>query len=219
MPAPRTPPIRLLLVDDHEVVRLGLRAVLSRVPGLAVAGEAATMAEAVAKTGRVRPHVVVMDMRLPDGSGVEACRAIIQANPRTRVLFLTSYADDESLFAAVAAGAHGYLLKAIGSQALIQAIETVAAGRSIIDPAITAQALAWIKSRGRKSPADRVDALSPQEDRVMALVAEGKTNREIAAALGLREKTVKNYLANIFDKLQITRRSQAAAYYTRRSLE
>jgi DNA-binding NarL/FixJ family response regulator len=214
MPGTRQSPIRILLVDDHEVVRVGLRAVLNRIPEIKVVGEAASMTEAIAKTARLRPQVVVMDVRLPDGTGVEACRAIIASEPKTRVLFLTSYADDESLLAAVAAGAHGYLLKEIGSQGLVQAIETVAAGRSILDPAVTERALAWIKNQGRTSPPDK---LSVQEERVLALVAEGKTNREIAERLGLREKTVKNYLANIFDKLHVSRRSQAAAHYIRRT--
>ena len=212
MLAAKTAPIRILLVDDHEVVRVGLRSVLNRVPEIKVVGEAASMSEAIAQTLRLRPQVIVMDVRLPDGNGVEACREIIAAHPQTRVLFLTSYADDESILAAVAAGAHGYLLKEIGSQGLVQAIQTVASGRSILDPAVTARALAWIKNRGTPSSADR---LSPQEERVLALVAEGKTNREIADALGLREKTIKNYLANIFDKLHITRRSKAAAYFVR----
>ena len=212
MLAAKTPQIRILLVDDHEVVRVGLRSVLNRVPEIKVVGEAASMSEAIAQTSRFRPQVVVMDVRLPDGNGVEACREIIAAYPQTRILFLTSYADDESLLAAVAAGAHGYLLKEIGSQGLIQAIQTVASGGSILDPAVTARALAWIKSRGTSSSADK---LSPQEERVLALVADGKTNREIADALGLREKTIKNYLANIFDKLHFTRRSQAAAYFVR----
>ena len=211
MLAGKAPQIRILLVDDHEVVRVGLRSVLNRVPEIKIVGEAASMSDAIAQTSRLRPQVVVMDVRLPDGNGVDACREIIAAHPQTRVLFLTSYADDESLLAAVAAGAHGYLLKEIGSQGLIQAIQTVAGGRSILDPAVTARALAWIKNRGTLSS----DKLSPQEERVLALVADGKTNREIADALGLREKTIKNYLANIFDKLHITRRSQAAAYFVR----
>lgn len=212
MLAAKAPQIRILLVDDHEVVRVGLRSVLARIPEIKVVGEADSMAAAIAQTARLRPQVVVMDVRLPDGNGVEACREIIAAYPKTRILFLTSYADDESLLAAVAAGAHGYLLKEIGSQSLIQAIQTVASGGSILDPAVTARALSWIKNRGTASPKDR---LSPQEERVLALVAEGKTNREIADALGLREKTIKNYLSNIFDKLHITRRSQAAAYFVR----
>lgn len=212
MLAAKLPQIRILLVDDHEVVRVGLRSVLNRVPEIKIVGEAASMSDAIAQTSRLRPQVVVMDVRLPDGNGVEACREIIAAYPQTRVLFLTSYADDESLLAAVAAGAHGYLLKEIGSQGLIQAIQTVAGGRSILDPAVTARALAWIKNRGASFASDK---LSPQEERVLALVADGKTNREIAEALGLREKTIKNYLANIFDKLHITRRSQAAAYFVR----
>jgi two-component system, NarL family, response regulator DevR len=214
MLATKTAPIRILLVDDHEVVRVGLRSVLDRVPEIKVVGEAASMAEAIAQTSRHRPQVVVMDVRLSDGNGVEACREIIAVYPQTRVLFLTSYADDESILAAVAAGAHGYLLKEIGSRGLVQAIQTVASGRSILDPAVTARALEWIKNRDTPSSSEK---LSPQEERVLALVAEGKTNREIADALGLREKTIKNYLANIFDKLHITRRSQAAAYFVRQT--
>lgn len=214
MPVAKTSPIRILLVDDHEVVRVGLRSVLNRVPEIKVVGEAASMTEAVSQASRLRPQVIVMDVRLPDGNGVEACREIIASHPNIRVLFLTSYADDESLLAAVAAGAHGYLLKEIGSQVLIQAIQTVASGQSVLDPAITARALAWIKDRSDPAFSEKP---SPQEQKVLALVAEGKTNREIADALGLREKTIKNYLANIFDKLHISRRSQAAAYFVRQT--
>lgn len=154
-----------------------------------------------------------MDVRLPDGSGIDACREIISALPDTRILFLTSYADDDSILAAVLAGARGYLLKEVETRSLVDAICNVAAGKSVLDPAVTDRALAWVKSQTQRP---KTIALSPQEERVLSLVAEGKTNKEIAVALGLSDKTVKNYLSNVFDKLQVTRRSQAVAFYLRR---
>jgi len=161
--------------------------------------------------------VVLMDIRLPDGSGVAACRDILAACPATRVLFLTSYADDDSVLAAVVAGAQGYLLKEIDSTALIGAIEAVSEGRSILDPSVTQRALTWLKDFGKGAKSSCTEEpLSPQEERVLALVAEGKTNKEIAAGLRLSDKTVKNYLANVFQKLHLTRRTQAAAFFIKR---
>jgi DNA-binding NarL/FixJ family response regulator len=209
-------PIRLFLVDDHEVVRLGLKTVLSQQDGLTVVGEAATMAAAVQDAVRLKPHVILMDVRLPDGSGVDACREILAASPNSRVIFLTSYADDDSVLAAVLAGAHGYVLKEIDSAALIHAIRSVAEGQSILDPTVTERALRWLRDFAGGTPPPGVEKLSAQEERVLALVADGKTNKEIAAALGLSDKTVKNYLANVFQKLRITRRAQAAAFFIKR---
>lgn len=209
-------PIRLFLVDDHEVVRLGLKTVLSQRDGLTVVGEAATMATAVQAAVRLKPHVILMDVRLPDGSGVDACREILAASPDSRVIFLTSYADDDSVLAAILAGAHGYVLKEIDSAALIHAIRSVAEGRSILDPTVTERALRWLRDFGGGPKIPGVERLSAQEERVLALVAEGKTNKEIAATLGLSDKTVKNYLANVFQKLRITRRAQAAAFFVKR---
>jgi DNA-binding NarL/FixJ family response regulator len=206
----------VLLVDDHEVVRVGLRTVLSQEPNLVVAGEAVTLAEAIRQTQKLKPDVILMDVRLPDGSGIDACREILAARPDSRVVFLTSYSDDDSVLAAVLAGARGYVLKEIDSKALIQALYTVASGQSILDPAVTARALGWVRSLREGKQLAGTERLSAQEARVLALVAEGKTNKEIGVALGLSDKTVKNYLANVFQKLRITRRAQAAAFFLKR---
>ncbi|MBH0199306.1 MAG: response regulator transcription factor [Nitrospira sp.] len=215
MPTHRPETIRVLLVDDHEIVRVGLRSVLGHKHGIAVVGESASMAEAVALAGKLTPDVILMDIRLPDGSGIDACREILAVLPDTRVLFLTSYADDDSVLAAVLAGARGYILKEIDSSSLTRAIHAVAEGRSILDPAVTDRALRWV--RGFATGNDRPDEkLSVQEERVLALVADGKTNKEIAAEMGLSDKTVKNYLATVFQKLRITRRVQAAAFFVKR---
>lgn len=208
--------IRVLLVDDHEVIRVGLRTVLGQTQGVTVVGEAGTIAEAIQQTQRLKPDVILMDVRLPDGSGVDACREILGALPGTRVIFLTSYADDDSVLAAVLAGAHGYVLKEIDSSALLEAIRTVANGQSILDSSVTERALRWLRGLHDLPATPGTDELSAQEERVVALVAEGKTNKEIAVALGLSDKTVKNYLANIFQKLRITRRAQAAAFFVKR---
>ncbi|MGB4069093.1 MAG: response regulator transcription factor [Nitrospira sp.] len=212
----RTHAIRVLLVDDHEVIRVGLRTVLGQAQGIAVVGEAGTMAEAAPQAQRLKPDVILMDVRLPDGSGIDACREILGTLPGTRVIFLTSYADDDSVLAAVLAGAHGYVLKEIDSPALLEAIRSVAKGQSILDSHVTERALRWLRGLHDLPATSGTDQLSSQEERVVALVAEGKTNKEIAAALGLSDKTVKNYLANVFQKLRITRRAQAAAFFVKR---
>ncbi|HEU5091846.1 MAG TPA: response regulator transcription factor [Nitrospira sp.] len=208
--------IRVLLVDDHEVVRVGLRTVLGQTQGVTVVGEASTMADAIQQAQRLKPDVILMDVRLPDGSGVDACREILGTLPGTRVIFLTSYADDDSVLAAVLAGAHGYILKEIDSSALLEAILSVAKGQSILDSSVTERALRWLRGLHDLPATPGTDQLSSQEERVVALVAEGKTNKEIAVALGLSDKTVKNYLANVFQKLRITRRAQAAAFFVKR---
>lgn len=215
MPKGGTKSIRLLMVDDHEVLRLGLRTLFSEAEGFEVVGEAASMAGAVTEAARVRPDVVLMDVRLPDGSGVEACREIRAARPDIRVLFLTSYADEDAVLATILAGADGFLLKEVSSEELLRAVRTVGSGRSILDPAVTQRVLARVKAAAASSPDGKIDELSPQERRVLALVADGKTNKEIAAALNLSDKTVGNYLSNIFQKLHVTRRAQAAVYFTR----
>ena len=207
--------IRLLLVDDHEVVRLGLRTLFAKTDTIDVIGEAGSIAEARAQANLLRPDVVLMDLRLPDGSGIDACRDILSAEPATRVLFLTSYSDEDAVRATVLVGAAGYLLKEIGHTALIEAIEAVASGQSILDPKVTQTVLDQITD-GAKSAGTDQDALSPQERRVLAQVVEGKTNKQIARALGLSDKTVKNYLSNAFQKLQVTRRSHAAVLFSKR---
>ena len=209
-------PIRLLLVDDHEVVRVGLRTVLHNNQGISIVGEAGSKAAAVRAVKRLRPDIVLMDVRLPDGSGVEACRAILANYPTTRIIFLTSYADDESALVAVLAGAQGYVLKNIDSSLLIRSIREVSNGQSILNPALTQRALNWIKAWPAQAGPVRGQSLAPQEERVLALVAEGLTNKEIATTLQLSDKTVKNYLANMFQKLHISRRAQAAALFVKR---
>lgn len=211
MTAVPSPRIRLVLVDDSQVVRAGLRALLGSEAGLEIAGEAASVATAVATCARLAPDVVLLDIRLPDGSGFDACRQILRQRPDTRILILTSVADDTLVDEAIRAGAHGYLLKEINAPALVQAIRDVAAGRSILDPAVTARVLQLVRSGS--GAADVLASLSPQERRVLASIAEGRTNKEVGAELGLSEKTVKNYLSNIFEKLHVSRRAQAAALY------
>ena len=203
--------IRVLLCDDHEVVREGLRTMLSRRDDMAVVGEAGTMAEAIEAAAKAKPDVVIMDVRLPDGSGVEACRAIREAQPETRVIMLTSYADDEALFASIIAGASGYLLKQTRGQAVVDAIQTVAAGRSLLDPDVTGKVLERVR-KGREQEDPKIASLTDQERKVLEQLAEGKTNREIGTVLFLSEKTVKNYVSRILDKLGLSRRAEAAAF-------
>ncbi len=207
---------RLLLVDDHEMVRAGLRALLGTVATLEIVGEAGDAAGAVRAAARLRPDVVLMDLRLPDASGVEACREIVSAAPQTRVLFLTSYSDEEAVVSTMLSGAAGYLLKDIGRGALVGAIEDAAHGRPVAEPAAVQAARERVRRMVDEAPpGGGVEALSPQERRILALVVEGKTNREIGAALSLSDKTVKNYLSNAFQKLRVSRRAQAAALFAR----
>jgi DNA-binding NarL/FixJ family response regulator len=196
--------IALLLVDDHEVVRAGLRTLLGDIEGIEIVGDAGTVAEAVEEAARLRPAVVLMDLRLPDGSGLDACREILSSAPETRILFLTSHSDEQAVMSTVLAGAAGYVLKDIGHHALVCAIRDAAAGRPILDARVTQPVISRLQ---------KADALSAQERRVLALVVEGKTNKEIAAALELSDKTVKNYLSNAFQKLGVSRRSQAAVLF------
>jgi DNA-binding NarL/FixJ family response regulator len=211
------PKIRLMLVDDHEVVRLGLRALFSQTGRVEVVAEAGTVADAIERAAKHRPDLVLMDLRLPDGTGLDACRDILSANPGTRVLFLTSHSDEEAVTSTILAGAAGYLLKEIGSKALINAIETVYGGESILDPKVTRSVLNRMSLLATGVVARRAtdEKLSPQERRILGLVVEGKTNKEIAKALALSDKTVKNYLSNAFQKLNVRRRSQAAALFER----
>lgn len=208
--------ITLLLVDDSELVRTGLKTLLAtRTDGyhLNVVGEAFSVATAIAETARLQPDVVLLDIRLPDGTGFEACRQILAQLPDTRVLILTSVIDDNLVYEAMSSGAHGYLLKEINAQALWQAIIDVAGGKFILDPAVTTRVLNLVRHGAPQNEQDKLAQLSAQERRVLALVADGKTNKEIAEQMGLSDKTVKNYLSNIFEKLQISRRSQAAVLY------
>jgi two-component system response regulator DevR len=207
-----TKPIRLLIVDDHEVTRLGLRTLLEGCAAFEVAGEASSVAETLTMAIELKPDVMLLDVRLADGSGIEVCRRLQRLNLDTKVLVLTSFADDNLVLDAIAAGADGYLLKEIHGDKLIQAIQDVAAGKSILDPAVTRRVMSCISSSGLVTRT-RLDTLSAQERRVVALVAEGKTNKEIGRELGLSDKTVKNYLSNAMEKLNLTRRSQAAAFF------
>lgn len=207
-------PLRVLLVDDHEIVRAGLRAVLAGA-GMEIAGEASTVAEAIDAAKRLKPNMVLMDVRLPDGSGVEACREIRAAQPETKVLFLTAFEDDDAMLATVFANADGHLLKEIGSENLVQAIQAAARGLSVLDPASKRRVLEHARAQATAAPNAGDGELSAQERRVLALVAEGKTNKEIALAMHLSPKTVKNYLSHIFQKLHVTRRSEAAVRFVR----
>lgn len=213
-------PIRVMLVDDHEVVRIGLRSVLQQKPRIHLVGEADNIMDARTMAADLHPQVILMDVRLPDGSGVDACRDILSRCPDTRVIFLTSYEDEDSMLAAVVAGASGYLLKEVGSDRLLQVIEMVAEGHSILDHSVVQRVQEWMKGQeGKLGEEKKPTGLSPQQERVLSLVAEGKTNKEIAVALDLSDKTVRNYLSIVFEKLQITRRTQAAAFFVKRSTE
>jgi len=203
--------VRLLVVDDHEVVRQGLLAIIGRRTAFEVVGEAGTAAEAVAQARRLRPDLVLMDVRLPDGSGVEACREILADSPSTRVVMLTGTLDESGVMAAILAGARGYLLKQVRARDLIAGLEAVARGESLLDPAVTQQVLARIRQLATKGQADGFGDLTAQERRILLLVAEGQTNREIAAAMVLSEKTIKNYVSAILSKLDLDRRAQVAA--------
>jgi two-component system response regulator DevR len=206
--------VRVVMVDDSEVVRMGLRALLESGAAIEIAGEAGSVAAAVEVCARVQPDVVLLDIRLPDGTGFDACQRILKLSPDTRALILTSIADDSLVDQAIRVGAHGYLLKEIDGQGLKRAIADVAAGKSILDPAVTARVIQLVKS-GSGATLDALAVLSPQERKVLALIAEGQTNKEVASRLGLAEKTVKNYLSNVFEKLHVSRRSQAAAMFVR----
>jgi len=203
--------VKIMLVDDHEVVRMGLRTLLERREGFSVVAEAGDVAEAVAAASQARPDVIVMDVRLPDGTGVEACREIRSDRPETKVIMLTSYADDEAVYGSIMAGASGYLLKQTRGQNLAEAIERVAAGESLLDPGITDKVLARMRQLAA-GETDELASLSPQERRILGLIAEGKTNKEIADEVFLSDKTVKNYVSSILSKLNLRRRSEAAAF-------
>ena len=208
-------PLRLLVVDDHEVVRQGLVALLDRRQGFEVVAEAGTAAEAVEQARRYEPDIVVMDVRLPDGSGVEACREIRAERSSTRVVMLTSYPDEEAVLSAIVAGASGYLLKQVRARDLVSALEAVGRGESLLDPAVTEKVLERVRRIATGAAADDLAALTTQEQKILLLVAEGKTNKEIAAEVFLSDKTVKNYVSSILSKLNLERRAQAAAYMAR----
>ena len=205
--------LRIVLVDDHEVVREGLRALLDAEDGIDVVGEAGTVADAVRRVGYESPDVVVLDVRLPDGSGIEACREIRARWPEVRVLMLTSFADDEALFSSIMAGASGYVLKQIKGSDPISSVQRVGRGESLLDPEMTERVFRRI--RGEEPDDPLLARLSNQERKILDLIAEGLTNREIAERMFLAEKTVKNYVSNVLAKLDMSRRSEAAAYAAR----
>lgn len=211
--------LRILLVDDHEVVRLGLKSLLERHSGFEVVAEAAAEHEAVQKALEYKPDIVLMDIRLAGGSGVEACRKIVDQLPNTRVIMLTSYAEDEMLFAAIRAGASGYVLKQVGSTDIIQAIEAAAQGEATLDPSLTQRIFAEVRRSIQKDEAATFSELTSQEMQVLALIAEGKTNREIAGTLFLSEGTIRNYVSNILSKLEVSNRAEAAAYAIQHNLK
>lgn len=211
--------MRILIVDDHEVVRVGLRALLEMHPDFTVVDEAATAREALQKAVLHKPDVVVLDIRLPGRSGIEACQDIVAKLPDTKVIMLTSYAEDELLFDAITAGACGYVLKQIGSDDLVRAIEAVARGEALLDPAVTQRVFERVREAARQETAAAFGELTEQELRVLAQVAGGRTNREIAEALYLGEGTVRNYVSSILGKLGLTNRAEAAAYAVQHNLK
>ena len=208
--------LRIMIVDDHEVVRLGLSNLLTRQPGWEVVAEAGTVADAIRLADEHRPDVIVMDIRLSDGSGIDACREIVKAQPDIKVIMLTSFAEDDLLFSAISAGAVGYVLKQVGNDDLLRAIETIARGDALLDPTITGQVLAKLRDSTRS---EAFVNLTDQELRVLALITQGKTNKEIAADLYLGEGTVRNYVSNILDKLSLSNRAEATAYAVRHNLD
>ena len=210
--------LNILLVDDHEVVRLGIKALLGRYPQFRVIAEASTAPEAIQQALEHRPDVVIMDIRLPGKSGIEATQEITQKLPETKVIMLTSFAEDNLLFDAIMAGASGYVLKQIGSGELVRALETVARGEKLLDPAITQKVFDRVRQTSREAQGESFGRLTERELQVLALVAEGKTNKEIAEKVFLSEKTVRNYVSSILDKLGLSTRAEAAAYAVRHNI-
>jgi two-component system, NarL family, response regulator DevR len=213
-----TKPVRILIADDHSVVRAGLRSLLERRAGFQVIGEAGTGEEAAQKALDLKPDIVVMDVRMPGISGIEACRKITEHLPEVRVLILTSYAEDELLFAAIRAGASGYVLKRVGDNDLVQAVERVSNGESMLDPAMTSSVFAEMRKQSIAQQGSAFSALTPQELSVLAFVAQGMTNRQIAVKLYLGEGTVRNYVSSILAKISVANRAEAAAFAVKHSI-
>jgi DNA-binding NarL/FixJ family response regulator len=210
--------VRLLIADDHEMVRLGLRSILESDPRIRVVGEAASPKDAVYQAALLRPDVVLLDVRMPGGSGIEACREILGRNLGSKVIMLTSFADEDAVYESIMAGASGYLLKEINKAALIDAVIDVAEGRSLLDPEVTRKVLERIRKMAASSDEVARAALSDQEKRVLRLAAQGKTNKQIAADLFLSDKTVKHHISNILSKLNLSSRAQAAVWATQHGL-
>jgi DNA-binding NarL/FixJ family response regulator len=209
--------LSILVVDDHEIVRQGLTAMLDRSGSFRVIGGAGSVAEALVGARRLRPDLVIMDVRLPDGSGIEACRQIRAELPDTRVVILTSFADEDAVLAAIVAGAAGFILKEGRGRDLVEALRAVGRGRSLLDPAVTELVLQRVRQRAGERLSSRVAALTSQERTILALLGEGRTNKEIAAVIFLSDKTVKNYVSSILSKLNLERRAQAAAFVVRQA--
>ncbi len=210
--------LKLLLVDDHEVVRLGLNALLSNYPGFDVVAEAANADEALQKAVEYEPDVIIMDIRLPGKNGIEATKNILKVLPKTKVIMLTSFAEDDLLFDAINAGAYGYVLKQIGSDDLIRSLEAIGRGEALIDPAMTQKVFKRVREASRRAIDEAFSSLSDQEIRILALISKGHTNKEIAAQIYLSEKTVRNYVSSILSKLNLKTRSEAAAYAVTHSI-
>ena len=215
MTAGKTPTLRVMLVDDHEIVRDGIKGMLDTQDDIVVTAQAGSVQEAIDEAARTRPDVVVMDVRLADGSGIEATRQIRADHPETKVLMLTSFADDEALFSSIMAGASGYVLKQVKPGELLRAIRAVGAGDSLLDPGVTTAVLDRLRKGKHLLKDEKLARLSAQEERILTLVADGRTNREIGDELHLAEKTVKNYVSSILSKLEVARRAEAAAYLAR----
>ena len=209
---------RILLVDDHEIVRLGLKALLDRHPQFKVVAETGTAREALQLVEQHSPDVVVMDIRLPGGSGIDACEKITEDYPDTQVIMLTSYAEDEMLFSSIRAGAAGYVLKQIGGEDLVRAIEAIGRGEALLDPAVTQRIFQEVRRAAKEEEASAFSDLTQQERHVLILVSGGKTNREIAKELYLGEGTVRNYVSSILSKLNVSNRAEAAAYAVEHNL-
>jgi two-component system response regulator DevR len=217
MAAPTSTRIRLLIVDDHDILRYGLRSLLRKHTDVEVVGEAGSVEESIQQATALQPDVVLMDARLPDGSGIDACREILSALPKTRVLFFSAYSDKQTVLMTMVAGAHVHVSKDLELTSLVGAIRRVAAGETVIEESLRGEVLALLASNSVRAKVS--SPLSPQEERVMALVVEGRTNKDIAAVLSLSDKTVKNYLYNAFQKLGIERRAQAATVFDIARLE
>ncbi|MDO9119482.1 MAG: response regulator transcription factor [Nitrospira sp.] len=214
MPRPSTPPpIRVVPVDDSAFAREGLRAILKLDRGIQVVGEAGSRARAIEEIHRTKPDVVIMDMRLPDGTGSDACRDILSAFPRMRVLFFSAYSDDRDLYNAVMAGGHGYLTKDVGAKDLLRAIKTIAAGRSLLGPKETAHILAWMKDTVMNAPAVLPPSISPFDQRLLSMLAEGATNKDIAASFKQHPNAITKLLSTLYKKLRVSRRTQAVHYF------
>jgi two-component system response regulator DevR len=207
--AEETEHVRIYLLDDHEIVRRGLRDLFDDEPDFEVVGESGSALEAQRRIPALRPDVAVLDARLPDGSGIDVCRTVRSVDPSIRALILTSYDDDEALFAAIMAGAAGYVLKQIGTNDLVDTVRRVAAGQSLLDPAVTQRVLERVRSGNAGQP-EELERLTDQERKILELIAEGLTNRQIGERMFLAEKTVKNYVSSVLSKLGLERRTQAA---------